>query len=155
MPMIFLSEIHLSESNENPGSSVAEKSTPLGIVLIGIFSILFGLMSILGGIGLIARISLYGWMGPIIGVTLLLAGITESVFGMGCILAWQKAWFLGFLIMACGILLQGIFLFSIGQYGSSLLDINNYFWSYFGLALTGMMLWYLFQPHVMEYFGRS
>lgn len=128
------------------------KNTPFGVILIGIFFILFGLITCLGVIlWVTVPAYLFSWLG-VVGIIVLIVGIVEIIFGIGCLLAWPRVWIMGVVILICGILVQVDILISwLPDYG---LDLKINFWIYFGLVLTGTILYYFIQPEVKEYFGR-
>jgi hypothetical protein len=130
------------------------KDTPLGIILIGIFFTLFGLASIYSGFGFAFYPSWAGSYGLYLGAGLLIAGIIELVFGVGFLLGRPWAWKAGVVILACGVLMQGFIMYGWMQVSRSLTDIQSNFWSYFSIAVTCIMLWYLFLPHVKSFYGR-
>jgi hypothetical protein len=134
---------------------MAGKDTPQGIILIGILFTLFGLVSICNGFGLAFYRSWAGSYGLYLGAGLLIAGIIELVFGVGFLLGRPWAWKAGVVIFVCSILLQVFSLYTWSRVDASMLDINRNFWSYFGIALTCIMLWYIFLPHVRAYYGKT
>ena len=133
---------------------MAGNNTPLGIVLIAIFFILSGLALTCMGLILVLFPSWAGPYGLFLGTGVLIAGIIELVFGITFLLGWPGAWIAGVVILACGVLMQGFIMYRWVQVGQSLTDIQSNFWSYFSIAMTCIMLWYLFQPHVKSFYGR-
>jgi len=130
---------------------MTEKETPLGIVLIGIFSLLIGLVFVGSGLSFVLIPSFLGNFGVITGIILFVIGIGVGIFGVGCFLAWSWAWLTGVILLVFSILLQLIVLIQIGIMSISSLDYGNIF----GILLASLILWYLFQPHIKTYFQRS
>ncbi|PKL65076.1 MAG: hypothetical protein CVV32_05890 [Methanomicrobiales archaeon HGW-Methanomicrobiales-3] len=139
---------------------MTEQSTPVGVVLIGIFFVLFGLSSLYGGFRLVLMPSWAGGLGPLIGIALLAAAAIELSFGIGSLLARPWAWILGILILVFCILIQSVILISwiradlLNDPGEfSLFSPDVYFWPVFMIILTAAVLYYFYQPHVRGYFS--
>ena len=136
---------------------MAEKKRPLGITILGILPCILGVMSALSGRMLVTSGPAYlGWVGPVAGLILLGLGFAEFVFGLGCFMAWPWAWVMGVALLILGILLQFTILVSsvllIGpefQYGNPETE------TVFGIPILGVILYYVFRPHVRDYFGRT
>ena len=130
---------------------MTERKTPLGIVVLGIFSLLIGLVFAGSGLTLVLIPSFLGNFGVITGVILFVIGIGAGIFGVGCFLAWSWSWLIGVILLVFSILLQLVVLTQIAIMSISLLDYGNIF----GILLACVILWYLFQPHIKTYFQRS
>jgi hypothetical protein len=141
---------------------MTEQTTPVGVMLIGIFFVLFGLSSLYGVFRLVLMPSWAGWLGPLFAIALLAAAAIELMFGIGSLLARPWAWILGILILICGILMQSAILVSwirgdlFNETGElSQFFPDHYFWPIFMIFLTGAILYYFYQPHVRAYFLRQ
>ena len=118
---------------------------PLGVTIIGVLWILSGLLwfvaAFLGG-ALLAVIGL-GALGAIVGVILFIIGIIDILLGIGCFLGWSWVWVIGVIFMVINLLIGLVSLFS--SPGTGIITI----------IIAVIVLWYLFQPQVKAYFGRT
>jgi len=130
---------------------MTERKTPLGIVVLGIFSLLIGIVFAGSGLTYVLIPSFLGNFGVITGVILFVIGIGAGIFGVGCFLAWSWSWLIGVILLVFSILLQLVVITQIAIMSISLLDYGNIF----GILLACVILWYLFQPHIKTYFQRS
>ncbi|MEM2124171.1 MAG: hypothetical protein QXL43_02410 [Methanolinea sp.] len=121
---------------------------PLGVTIIGILWILGGILALLGGLGAF----LFGAMiaGPIgaavglaIGIFLGIVGIIQIVLGIGCFMAWGWVWTVGVIITILALVLGIV---ELVQSGAGAL---------IGIAISAIVLWYLFQENVKRYFGKA
>jgi hypothetical protein len=128
-----------------PADVVAMSERPLGVTILGILWILFGLIWIvaafLGG-AILAMIGL-GAIGAVIGVVLFIIGIIDLAIGVGCFKAWGWVWIVGVIFMAINLLIGIVSLISSPVTG--LVTI----------IVAAIILWYLFQPKVKAYFGKA
>ena len=118
---------------------------PLGVTIIGILWILGGLLMLVAGFvgGAILAVSGLGGIGAAIGVVFFIIGIVDVLLGVGCFLAWSWVWIVGIIFSAISILIGLVSLFTTG--------IN----ALFGIIISAIILWYLFQPQVKAYFRTS
>lgn len=124
------------------GSRMAER--PLGVTILGILWIIAGLLSLFAGIGVAAFAGLFiGVLGAALGVGFIIIGLLELALGVGCFMAWPWVWPVGVIVTIIGLLIGIANLFSAG-------------WSaLIGIVISAIILWYLFQPQVKKYFGRT
>jgi hypothetical protein len=118
---------------------------PLGVTIIGILWIIGGLLAIFAGIigGAILSVAGLGGLGAAIGIIAFIVGIVYLILGIGCFKAWPWVWTVGVIFSALSILLGIVNLFMVGA--SALL----------GIIIAAIILYYLFQPQVKAYFGKS
>ena len=118
---------------------------PLGVTILGILWVLFGLMwlvaAFIGG-AVLTMIGL-GAIGAIIGVILFIIGVIDILIGIGCFKAWGWVWIVGVIFMVINLLIGLVSLFSSPVTG--LVTI----------IIAAIILWYLFQPNVKAYFGKT
>jgi len=121
---------------------------PLGVTIIGILWIFGGLLSLMGGLGIaVFGAALGGPVGGAIGLAIgfgfIVIGIIEIILGIGCFKAWSWVWTIGVLITIISLLMGLVSLVTSGT-GAIL-----------GIIVSAVILYYLFQPHVKAYFGKS
>lgn len=118
---------------------------PLGVTILGILWIIFGLIwlvaAFLGG-AVLAMIG-FGALGAVIGVVLFVIGIIDILLGVGCFKGWGWVWIIGVIFMAINILIGLVSLISSPVSGIVM------------IIIAAIILWYLFQPKVKAYFGRA
>ena len=122
-----------------PPAGTAER--PLGITIMAVLSAIGGIF------GLLAALVFFGLGGiAVVGGLIILAYALLSLgvaYGFWTLQPW--AWPLGVGVQALGIV-QAVLQF---------LDSTNFFSLLISLAIAGVILWYLFQPHVKAAFGRT
>ena len=115
---------------------------PLGITIMAVLSAIGGIF------GLLAALVFFGLGGiAFVGGLIILAYSLLSLavaYGFWTLQPW--AWPLGVGVQALGIV-QAVLQF--------LNDGSNFFSLLISLAIAGVILWYLFQPHVKAAFGRT
>ena len=118
---------------------------PLGITILGILWILGGLMWLVAAFvgGAVLTIAGLEAIGAIIGVVLFIIGIVDIFLGIGCFMGWSWVWIIGVIFMAINILIGLVTLFS---------DLVT---GLVSIIISAIILWYLFQPQVKTYFGKS
>lgn len=133
-----------------------KRSRPLGVTILAVLAGISGIFSLMGGITLMAlgpaissammqqgapgMSGFFGGMMAILGVVLLLMGILNLVVAWGYWTGQEWAWVLGVILGIIGVIMGII---QITQGGI------------IGLVINAVILYYLFQPHVKEYFGRA
>ncbi len=133
-----------------------EGSRPLGVTILAVLASVSGVLSLLGGITLIAlgpmmapmiaKHGTPGMMGAfsgfmvVMGVIVLVVGILNLIVAWGYWTGQGWAWVLGAILGVIGVIMGTIQITSGGI---------------IGLILNAIILYYLFQPHVKEYFGRT
>jgi len=149
------SSIDMDSDGVNP--PMEHKERPLGVIIFGILSLILGFGSVAAGIRLVTFGPVYlSWIGMIAGVVLVGIGIAEGVFGLGCFMAWPWAWVLGVILLVIGILLQFFILVAlIISVGVQLDYYTPEIEVIIGIIIDGIIIYYLFRPHVKAYFGRA
>lgn len=120
---------------------------PLGVTILGILWIIAGLLSLMGGLGIVALGTVLagpigGVIGLVFGFVFIIIGIISIFLGIGCFKGWGWVWMLGVIVTIIGLVMGIYHLFSNGA--SALL----------GVIIYALILWYLFQQNVKAYFGR-
>ena len=117
---------------------------PLGVTTISILGIIGGILGLLAGVWLMAWGTVFfGAFGLLFGVIFIIIGIIFIIIGIGCFKAWFWVWTVGVIISVISFVLGIISLFTTGK--GALLTI----------VIFGIILFYLFQPHVKAYFGKA
>lgn len=118
---------------------------PLGVTILGVLWIIGGLFAIIGGIigGAILTIVGLGGLGAAIGVIAFIIGVIDLLLGIGCFKAWSWVWIVGVIFSAISILIGIVSLLTTG------------FSALLGIIIAAIILYYLFQPQVKAYFGKS
>ena len=125
---------------------------PLGVTLIAILSAIggvFGLLAALVLLGAGAAVSTATGLGGltfVAGVIILAYAVLSLVLAYGFWNLKPWAWPLGVGVQALGVV-QSVLQF--------MNDGSNVVGLLFSLAIAGIILWYLFQPHVKAAFGRA
>lgn len=84
-----------------------------------------------------------GIIGLALGFVLVIVGIIEIILGIGCFKAWGWVWTVGVIITIISLVAGILDLFTRGM-GALI-----------GIAISAIILWYLFQANVKSYFGKS
>jgi len=117
---------------------------PLGVTIIGILWLIGGILALLGGLGIAALGGAFlGAFGAVIGFFFVIVGIIDIILGIGCFQAWPWVWTVGVIISILSIIAGIASLITSGA-GALL-----------GIVISGIILYYLFQPHVKAYFGKA
>ena len=141
-----------------PGAQIAvtppppPRQRPTGITVLALLEFILGGLAILLGIAFIALgpyiSQLMPGLPPLIsllvgglGIGFLLAGLIGLVVGWGLWTGKGWAWWLTVILEALG-LLSGLAGIAMGD-PSSLI----------GLLIAALILWYMFKPHVKDFFG--
>jgi hypothetical protein len=118
---------------------------PLGVTIIGILWILSGLLwfvaAFIGG-AVLAFLGL-GALGAIVGVILFIIGIINILLGIGSFKGWSWVWVIGVIFMVINLLFGLVSL--VTSPGTGIITI----------VIAAIVLWYLFQPQVKSFFGRT
>lgn len=135
---------------------------PAGISIIAFLAVLVGLVSLLGALLMVGCAALLGWaareasgsatVGTLIAVIPIIAGILSFlsaalnfIFAYG---AWNLkpwAWMLGVITQGIGVVVSLLGLFNPGNW---LTDVGR-------LAISGVILYYLFTPEVKAAFQQA
>ncbi|MEN6342976.1 MAG: hypothetical protein ABFC89_10520 [Methanospirillum sp.] len=121
---------------------------PLGITILAVLWILSGILLILGGAGFaflagaVGGVAL-GALGAVIGIVLIVWGLVEIVLGYGALQGWPWVWLVGVILTVLS-LIEGIYML-----------ITTGWSAIISLIIAAIILYYLFQPNVKSWFGRS
>ena len=125
------------------GFVMSDKERPLGITILGALWIILGLLYFAIGMGFaFMGVVLSGLLGTLGGVFVLI-GIVDFVLGVGCFMAWPLIWTVSVAFTVLHIIIGIVSLLTTGI-GALL-----------GLIIPFIILYYLLQPHVKAYFGKS
>ena len=156
---------------------------PLGVTIIAILTIISGILLILGGISLIAVGTLisvtpvdttattnsqpvaqfFGVISAAIGSVLLAIGIGYLVMFLGLLKGRGWAWTITIILLLIGIAIQIISTATGAVFNASLSSSSNnaansiisgIVGGIIGIAINGVILYYLYRPHVKAYFGK-
>jgi len=124
---------------------------PTGVTIIAILSAIGGVLGLLAslvllGLGAAGAAASLGGLAFIAGIIVLAYSILSLVLAYGFWTLKPWAWPLGVGVQAVGIL-QAILQFANDSSQIVSLVIS--------IAIAGVILWYLFQPHVKAAFGRT
>lgn len=120
---------------------------PTGVTILAILAIIGGLLGILAGLAGIGLLAGTGSPPPLalaLGVVALALGILELVTGAGMWQLKRWAWPLALAIFGLEAINRIVGLFTSRSVGSIL-----------GLAISVIIVWYLFRPDVRRAFGRD
>jgi hypothetical protein len=143
--------------------STTTKPRPTGVTIIAILNIISGIIMLLGGIGLaaigsilptlttvdpnaggqMALAGLLGVGGVAIGGILIILGIISFIVAWGLLKGKSWAWTVTVVLSVISIVM-GIISLVGGNFGS----IVN-------IIIAGIIIYYLYRPHVKAYFGKS
>ena len=143
--------------------STASKSRPTGVTIIAILNIISGIIMLVGGFGLAAISSilptmttidpnaggqmavagLLGVGGVAIGGILIILGIISFIVAWGLLKGKSWAWSVTIILSIISIVI-GIVSLVAGSFGS----IVN-------IIIAGIIIYYLYRPHVKAFFGKS
>ncbi|OPX74288.1 MAG: hypothetical protein A4E40_00219 [Methanoregulaceae archaeon PtaU1.Bin059] len=114
---------------------------PLGVTIIAILWIIGGLATLFGGIGFVVLFgeALGSLMEPF-GFIYLILGILGIVLGIGAFSAWSWVWTAGVVITIIDLIMGVASFFSTGI---------------ISIAISAIILWYLFRPEVKAYFNKT
>lgn len=143
--------------------STISKSRPTGVTIIAILNIISGIIMVVGGFGLAAISSilptmttidpnaggqmavagLLGAGGVAIGGVLIILGIISFIVAWGLLKGKSWAWSVTIILSIISIVI-GIVSLVAGSFGS----IVN-------IIIAGIIIYYLYRPHVKAFFGKS
>ncbi|MDA4125793.1 MAG: hypothetical protein OK452_01115 [Thaumarchaeota archaeon] len=128
-------------------------SRPTGVTILAILDFVGGVLAFfvglfvvaLGGSGLLSQFG-YGFVSGFVvvaGVAVIIIGLLGLLLGWGMWTGKEWAWILAIVLYALGAL-------------SSLLSLaGGSLGSIVSLVIYGLLLWYLWKPHVKAYFGKG
>lgn len=126
---------------------------PGGVTVLAILDFLGGILAFfaglfvvaLGGSGLLSQFG-YGFVSGFVvvaGVAVIIIGLLALLLGYGMWTGKEWAWLLA------------VILYALGAVSSLLSLAGGSFGSIVSLVIYGLLLWYLWKPHVKAYFGRG
>jgi len=143
--------------------STTSKSRPTGVTIIAILNIISGIIMLAGGLGLAAISSvlptmttidpnaggqmalagLVGGAGIAVGGILIILGIISFIVAWGLLKGKGWAWSLTLILSVISIII-GIVSMAAGNFGSII-----------NIIIAGIIIYYLYRPHVKAFFGKS
>jgi len=143
--------------------STTSKSRPTGVTIIAILNIISGIIMLAGGLGLAAISSvlptmttidpnaggqmalagLVGGAGIAVGGILIILGIISFIVAWGLLKGKGWAWSLTLILSIISIII-GIVSMAAGNFGSII-----------NIIIAGIIIYYLYRPHVKAFFGKS
>jgi hypothetical protein len=143
--------------------STASKTRPTGVTIIAILNIISGIIMLIGGVGLAAISSilptmttldpnaggqmaiagLLGVGGAAVGGILIILGIISFIVAWGLLKGKSWAWSVTIILSIISIVI-GIISLVAGNFGSVV-----------NIIIAGIIIYYLFRPHVKAFFGKS
>jgi hypothetical protein len=160
-----------------------KKHRPLGVTIIAILTIISGILLLLGGVSLFAVGALisvtpvdttattnsqpiaqfFGVISAAIGSVLLAIGIGYLVMFLGLLKGKGWAWTITIILLLIGIAIQIISTATGAVFNTSLSSSSNnatnsvisgIIGGIIGIAINVVIVYYLYRPHVKEYFGK-
>jgi hypothetical protein len=118
---------------------------PAGVTILGFLWIIIGLFLLFSGIigGTVTSCTGIPGLGDTIGIFIFIIGVVDLILGIGCFMAWPWVWMVGVLFSAVSIL-TGL---------ASL--VTNGLIALIGIIIAVIILYYLYQPGVKRYFGKT
>ena len=143
--------------------STASKTRPTGVTVIAILNIISGIIMLIGGVGLaaigsilptmttldpnaagqMAIAGLLGVGGVAVGGILIILGLISFIVAWGLLKGKSWAWSVTVILSIISIVI-GIISLVAGNFGS----IVN-------IIIAGIIIYYLYRPHVKAFFGKS
>lgn len=139
--------------------STQTQKRPTGVTVLAVLAIIGGALAILGGLALMAVGTLAGTIGvgandaglgtvgafgAITGAVIIVFGVFELICSYGLFTRRRWAWY-ATIVIAAGQAVSAIYSFVSGSIFSGII----------GLALAGLVVWYLLNPVVQAWFGVS
>jgi hypothetical protein len=124
---------------------------PTGVTILAILAIIGGVLGLCGGIGGVLGGSFISSLGANASVVFffslisLILGVGDLAFGIGALQLKPWAWTLGVGLEGISILYEIV---------SVALQANSVASAVFGIVISGIVIYYLFQPNVQQAFGR-
>ena len=143
--------------------STASKTRPTGVTVIAILNIISGIIMLIGGVGLaaigsilptmttldpnaagqMAIAGLLGVGGVAVGGILIILGLISFIVAWGLLKGKSWAWSVTVILSIISVVI-GIISLVAGNFGS----IVN-------IIIAGIIIYYLYRPHVKAFFGKS
>ena len=148
---------------------------PMGVTIIAILIIIGGIVLLLGGISLVglgallsisstetlqtssgsidsAELAALGTVPLVLGIILLIMGIAYLAVSYGLLKGKGWAWIVTIIVTIIGLIMQVISSIIAGSITSSFaVGVGS---NIIGIIISGIIIYYLFKPHVKAYFGR-
>lgn len=148
---------------------------PMGVTIIAILIIIGGIVLLIGGITLVglgalvsisstetiqteagsiesAELSALGMVPLVLGIVLLILGIAYLVVSYGLLKGKGWAWIVTVVVTIIGLIIQIISSIMAGSVTSSVIvGLGS---NIIGIIISGIIIYYMFRPHVKAYFGR-
>ena len=147
----------------------------MGVTIIAILIIIGGIVLLLGGISLVglgallsisstetlqtssgsidsAELAALGTVPLVLGIILLIMGIAYLAVSYGLLKGKGWAWIVTIIVTIIGLIMQVISSIIAGSITSSFaVGVGS---NIIGIIISGIIIYYLFKPHVKAYFGR-
>lgn len=137
----------------------AQQQRPLGITILAVLGIVFGVLGILGGGCTVLGGAALGALGAqsgvgaavgggligLLGIVTLAMSIGWFAFGIGAWTLKPWAWMLGLVLVGISIVVALVTVISGGDFGSQII----------GLVIDAVIVYYLMTPEVKRAFGRA
>ena len=127
---------------------------PTGITILAVLSAIGGVLAILGGVALIGlgglgaaatgQAAMFG-LGAVFGILALALGIASLAFAYGAWTLQPWAWTLGVVLQGASIVFAVVAIIGGSDISSQII----------GVAIAGIILYYLMQPSIKAAFGRA
>lgn len=148
---------------------------PTGVTIIAILIIIGGIVLLIGGLSLIglgallsisstetvqtstgsiesAELAAMGMIPLVLGTILLIIGIVYLVVSYGLLKGKGWAWIVTVVVTSIGLIIQIVSSILAGSITSSVVvGLGS---NIVGIIISGVILYYMFRPHVKAYFGR-
>jgi hypothetical protein len=121
------------------------RERPLGITILAILAAIGGVLGLLGGLGMMALFGA-GGLFMILGLVTLVVSVLYLAFAYGAWTLQPWGWTLGVALAVISIVIT---LLQLTQ------GMTNFVSALISIAISGVILYYLFQPDVKAAFGRS
>ena len=114
----------------------SEKVRPTGVTILAILEIIGGIIAIVSGF-IVTPLFVFDAFSVVIGPILIILGIVSFFLAWGLLKGKSWAWTLALIITIISVIF----------------DLTSF--NVIGLVIDGIILYYLFRPHVKDYFGKS
>lgn len=122
------------------------RERPLGITILAVLAAIAGILGLLGSVALLGVLAASGGMFMILGLITLVLSVLYLAFAYGAWTLQPWGWTLGVGLSIASIVIT---LLGLTQGTQELVS------TLINLAISGVILYYLFQPDVKAAFGRS
>ena len=135
------------------GAPTPAAARPTGITILAVLAAIGGVLSILAGIAIVgiggfaaasSGTAAYFGLGAVAGIILLALGVLNLAFAYGAWTLKPWAWTLGVGLQVANLIWAGLAALS-GDVGGQIISI----------AISAIILYYLFQPNIKAVFGRA